>query len=435
MKHRLGIILSLLGVLALLYGTYHMFYIPTKPSHSLTVNELQRQTFIKEIWNSVTRDLKDKGYLKDSRLTTHGQAFIKDTVKSLMLRKVGKEALATNPELILLENLLSESIIASYTFLKWCPCILPSQRVDLAFQIARDVKKQFPDPTQKLTYVSLGAGDLLQDFVVLTTLLNEGYCHIHFIGIDFKYHHLVHITIADKKKLTSPGAPSQASEKIAHAMDAFKTQLEKKLADKPHLGCSLDIEPFTSAYTYINAVTKGLEEKANILVLADPTRYLPYLKVRDSKDANMVEFSDNGLMLIMAEPQKPKAYLPLDSSNVFLEEDLKAIKKLMSTSIDRNYLKTELIKYIDTWNKRNRSRRSLTYYTDPFITFQDLIRHTAAPTALAYGLYEKKDKKGSKVNKIEIQTYKNADVITPHIGRDLTTPGRHTKEYRELPLD
>lgn len=417
---------------------YYRLYKPEL--HPLVQDTNKRQKLIEDIWQSAETALKntDKSYLDPKgRLTPKGITFVTKTVQEKMAEAVGMEALNTYENLQLLKKMLTSSIIASYTVLEWCPCIHPDKRVNLAYQMILEIKKQHPDRRQLLTYISLGSGDLLQDFIAIEALIKLGYCNLDINLIDLNYRHVIHISLAEKKKITKAGMNgSKESEIVKQIIQSFKNYLSTLIADKPELTCTVEVEPFTSAYTYIDLVKNKLEEKPDIMVMADPTRYLPYLKTDTIEEANMVELSDNDLVVVLPENQKPKAYLPVDSSRKFLENDVKKIQEIIHTTKDNNYraaLKKGLVAYIKEGNITLAKKRKLTFYAEPFITYQDLIRHTAKPTSLAFGLYQIEGIGEDMVHHITIEQLKDADVVTKNVGRNLITNKR--RQYKEIELE
>jgi hypothetical protein len=432
------IVVTFLLALAAGYGFYRYAYRthPPRPVplHPIIENDKHRLTVIAHTWDTVDKEIQSKSeydYVSANRLTEAGRAYIKKRVREVVAQQAGK-ALETDPNLQLLERLITISMIASYSFLKWCPCMLADKRIDLAFTVVHDIMNHFPDRTQHLTYVSLGSGDLLQDFVIIAELIHEGYCALELIGIDLKYKHIRHITITNGHKRVSKGTnSSKEAAEVAHMIGAFKSSVAELLQTKSALDCTVELYPYISAYAYIEAVKAGLEDKAQVLVMADPTRFLPYLEVNSMGEANCLEFVDNGLLLCMPEFQKPKGYLPIDSAKKFLEDDLNQIRDIISSTSHHSYrgsLKSGLLTYT------REAKRKLRYYADPYITFQDLIRHTQAGHSLAFGLFEKPGTSEALVHKLDGAKYSDEDVVTPHLGKDLTTKDRPTKLYKELVL-
>jgi len=59
-------------------------------------------------------------------------------------------------------------------FLTWCNCISNNVRLDFARRVLETILKKYPEP-QTITYLSLGAGEFLQDALVLAELVKRGY--------------------------------------------------------------------------------------------------------------------------------------------------------------------------------------------------------------------------------------------------------------------
>lgn len=59
-------------------------------------------------------------------------------------------------------------------FLTWCNCISNDVRLNFAKRVLENILKKYPEP-QTITYLSIGAGELLQDAMVLVELVKRGY--------------------------------------------------------------------------------------------------------------------------------------------------------------------------------------------------------------------------------------------------------------------
>jgi len=340
---------------------------------------------------------------------------------------------------------LVKSLLYDYFLMKWtttkldlCTCTPIGLRLTLIIEILNETKKLYPNKTQPLVYTSLGSGGLLQDYLTLKQLIEAGYKDIKVNLIDLTYPEVIEEYIDPERIKDESEAEYTHLDFIKEhpTFEPFEQQL-KKIARANN--SSIIISTYNTAEWYKYQAQETEPEKSNILVMVDPDviiRYYELLKAFPSEASilgiKIGATEEPAFYLFVPRQGKPQLFANEKQSSQHNFETLK--KGLINLIKDTGQITVgpETVKHTYSANLINKviNKKSdlkineIIFYSDPYITFQDLVVNTLAKNPIVYALYWKNNPSKTQgpplLEKINPNEYRNVDVITPGTGSYLT---------------
>ena len=337
-----------------------------------------------------------------------------------------------------LENILYEYFTTEWTTpLSWCTCVLDGNRIALIIDLIEQIKVTHPNRNQPLVYTSLGSGGLLQDYLTIKELLNAGYKNINVNLIDLIY---PDVPLTPKEGLLN--VTQQIHEtflkqiKDVPKIKLFKEKIDK-LAQKSNSKITITTYNRTEWYKYKASKYNG--KKSDILLMVDPGLTIEDytmpsypseasvfgIKIGSDIDPESPEIKQLPSFFLFMPRQGPAQLYSRKPKDQRLakefDETLKAITNFINQASAKEGYKPQLIeKIIENTKFRDR----IFYIADPHIAFQDLVLHTLSNNPVVYTLQHPNPTiRESRIKRIDIDAYKNADVVTPNSGAHFISKG------------
>lgn len=187
------------------------------------------------------------------------------TIQEQALTRMLKRMITT----ALIETLLKEESGS----LEWCTCTAEYKRITLALLVVNEAREKYPNKNQRIVYTSLASGSLLQDYVILSELL-QTHTNILVNIIDLEYPDIPALA----KKDLDPEDPRdlhmlEMKNKQEHAatIDSFKIKMAQIISTRPvKVDYNFDVTIYQNAYDYITHAKQNPNDKSNILIMTDP---------------------------------------------------------------------------------------------------------------------------------------------------------------------
>jgi len=505
---------------------------PIMPQQQLLAQQDALEGLVKDIWEKCLRvldkkfpDLIDQNLMdqkenilnmkedfKQLPTTDDNILFIKQTVQnvitktSMSLMRFDKQQKAMQEQSLkwMLERMMGYALIERILkeesdSLDWCTCTAEYKRITLAILVVNETREKYPNKNQRLVYTSLASGGLLQDYVILSELL-QSHTNMLVNLIDLEYPDIP--TLA--KKNLDPEEPRDLHmiemknrQEQAAIIDSFKIKMAQVISTKESTGVNynFDVHIYQNAYEYITRAQQNPDEKSNILIMTDPssrsfgmadfpslanvinvwqdqaknpifTLYLPrhqgvhlYELVELHYDDEPLTVSErimryirNQLITLITQTGANKQYTPrlvqalLDRTtlNKPVTDDVLARIGFPQLMEMRSNLKKQALKYGGSGDnllqpltpiKFGNAPVLLSWGSDAHITFQDLVWDALVPNAVVYALY-KTDPLGQKYTDKVIKIYPET-----YKKSDVITPnsGRHysykSSDFEEEPAE
>ncbi len=324
---------------------------------------------------------------------------------------------------------------------EWCDCIKNGKRIALIIAVLQEIEKKYPDKNKRLVYTSLGAGGLMQDYLILSELLRAGYKNIKANIIDIEY----------------PDDPSVGHEflymgsKEHEEFRGFRETNVKRIADLTRLlkkralelKAKIAITVYNSVAQYLANIKGKPAKRSNVLLMVDPG--VSVVDVTYPSEATGVSIGPGfppSFALFIPKHQRVQLYENIQQVN---DREVQALKAKLLDIIAKtppSGIITKIHKEILEKDETQQMR----YWADAHMQFQDLVWNTLAERPVVYTLAQQDSvhftiepqPDTSTIRKIDINTYKNEDVITPNYGTYLSNFGIGTaprrNQYRRVQL-
>lgn len=196
-------------------------------------------------------------------------------VKPKLLKFIPKEYLSCR-------CLAPGSLADKKSFFDWCACrkARASTRLYLVFDIINRLSSF--DKNKEIVYVSFGSGKLLQDYLIIKSIIEAGFKNININLIDLGYDGAQVLRSGLLKRTIAGGSNDNIlgdSSGIDNFLETFCRKEGQSFDEKDSLCCfckliksSKSIKKINSYTTYFDFLQKWGEKKADILLLVDPMK-------------------------------------------------------------------------------------------------------------------------------------------------------------------
>lgn len=284
--------------------------------------------------------------------------------------------------------------------LKWCDCHPNKDRFAFIATLITDVLKARPNKNDTLVYTSLGAGNLLQDYLTIRALLLAGYNSLVINIIDLgypgdedtkqrsgssEYHSAISAELKGKSKKEENEHAYTTLKQQQEAIETFMVKIAAAIKEKqkkdPRRKITAPVYNWFDARRYCNAaqLPKNSADKTDILVMVDPGYKFTIMPLSLSGDkeyisrANALELID--YLLVM--PANAPNYV-YKKKNPLPKADIRE-KFMVGWSRDNVKSHSKIIEDLP-------SNLSPSWKTIAFVTLQDLIQCTK-DNAIMYAMY------------------------------------------------
>lgn len=248
----------------------------------------------------------------------------------------------------------------------------PPKRIILILKLIEDVKELYPDKSQFITIASVGAGELLQDYILLRSLIFNDYKFINFNAIE-------------------PGANVPLfSLQVSLQRDGFK-----KCINKTDPNCTINLLHWQSGFEYIKNYIKNPKYPTNICYMVDPSTGISYgsFKLIEYGKTNYIRFRAG--YLTPSDAQTDIA-IPFNIDNSFIIDYSKDLSKTNTLICNLNKTLESTPSLISAINTITIPGKFLSVgRTDNIsISFFDIIKETSPKNkdCIAYVLFGKTTK-------------------------------------------
>lgn len=290
------------------------------------INQLEKAEMDENVPEALWEfDTGDYAYRINSQFLDYMKGVITNGIASADSELNGAITGNKNEVKSILNRLLVRAFVEDFNPSKrfaWCECTPWQQRIALIVKLIQEIKEKYTNPADKLVYTSFAAGGLLQDFLLLKELREQGYNNIIINLIDVGYpdpftlrelfaefpqeerlqEHIKYLAnLSDIILSLQEVSKSEKEGDIQHAKEyytALNTARIKRLKDE--LG-NVAINNYNSAAAYLARTQKYPNEKSNVLIMVDPDFDFFQIPAYPSL-ANVMAITITGLELAREEP-------------------------------------------------------------------------------------------------------------------------------------
>lgn len=337
---------------------------------------------------------------------------------------------------------LENSIQSFYqdSAMNWCPCTSTGARIYFLLLLLKDITAEYRNPIRRLSYISLGSGTLLQDYITLLELIHAGYDNFVFNFVELDFPDIPLLAKSEREQIDRihqaylDGKPSP--EEMAQVIDLFKSKVAQEFSSNNITG-KLEVNIYKSAYDYTPRAQRYPDQKSDILVLVDPGHGI-FAEADYPSQANAFKIlfdENNWLIGFLPSGQKPQLYEKINAPSDEITAKIDLVKKILDkanyvenyrSDIFKNLVQEDIVQetfdqiwqgYMDPKAEVPEQEMSI-LQIDPHITFQDVVRDSASDQAIIYtlthpGVAEIPKPVPRKLNKAR---YLQEDVITKNNG-------------------
>jgi hypothetical protein len=319
---------------------------------------------------------------------------LEETVKQALKEKSLKAFDIYSPENILVRiatDLVDIVVNEKYGDLGWCDCseARAEKRILLIVQMVDDIILHHPDKQQEITLVSLGSGDLLQEYLLVKALIKAGYNKLVFNIIDTQY----------QQDFWSPSVVKFIALLLSDGLTIGQDIIGNPLKE-PYV--KLGVWP--SGANYRSMALREQRAKADVFMMVDLATVSFRSRVTREDLERLKSGTYNFVKLFVTLSRFITVYLPFFGDYMFIKSNLldspklqesleRMAKSIIAHNNNRFKIAEDVIDVVDKFDFFNAG-------FDRRLLFLDLIRQTARDpnTVIAYELNSNRITKFVRIN-------------------------------------